>query len=82
MRSWANVGLLLGQRRRRWANSKPTLVQHLMLARYRDPQLQRNQVSKKTNYDKMSVITFFCLLDPSIFQCHVFRLPRMTGKLY
>ena len=26
-RRWTNVGLLLGQRRRRWANIKPTLVQ-------------------------------------------------------
>ena len=30
MRRWPNVGLLLGQRRRRWANSKPTLGQRLM----------------------------------------------------
>ena len=27
-----NVGLLLGQRRRRWANSKPTLGQHPMFS--------------------------------------------------
>ena len=33
MRCWPNVGFLLGQRRRRWANSKPTLCQHLMFAR-------------------------------------------------
>ena len=26
-----NVGVMLGQRRRRWPNSKPTLVQHLVL---------------------------------------------------
>ena len=32
MRRWSIVGLLLGQRRRRWANSKPTLVQQLMFA--------------------------------------------------
>ena len=32
MRRWASVGLLLGQRRRRWANSKPTLAQRLMFA--------------------------------------------------
>ena len=31
-RRWPNVGLLLGQRRRRWANSKPTLGQRLMFA--------------------------------------------------
>ena len=30
--SWPNVGLLLGQRRRRWVNSKPTLGQRLMFA--------------------------------------------------
>ena len=29
---WANVGLLLGQRRRRWANKKPTLAQRLLFA--------------------------------------------------
>ena len=28
---WPKVGLLLGQRRRRWANSKPTLGQRLVL---------------------------------------------------
>ena len=28
MRRWGSVGLLLGQRRRRWANSKSTLGQH------------------------------------------------------
>ena len=27
---WPNVGLMLGQRRRRWANIKPTLGQHLV----------------------------------------------------
>ena len=32
MRRWPNVGLLLGQRRRRWANSKPTLFQRLKIA--------------------------------------------------
>ena len=32
MRRGANVGLLLGQRRRRWAGSKPTLAQRLMFA--------------------------------------------------
>ena len=32
MRRWANVVLLLGQRRRRWAISKPTLGQRLMFA--------------------------------------------------
>ena len=32
MRSWSNVGLLVGQRRRRWANSKPMLGQRLMFA--------------------------------------------------
>ena len=30
MRRWTNVVLLFGQRRRRWANSKPTLGQRLM----------------------------------------------------
>ena len=33
MRRWLNVGLLLGQRRRRWVNSKPTLSQHPIFAR-------------------------------------------------
>ena len=32
MRRCPNVGLLLGQRRRRWANSKPALGQRLMFA--------------------------------------------------
>ena len=32
MRSWDNAGLLLGQLRRWWANSKPTLGQRLMFA--------------------------------------------------
>ena len=32
MNRWPNVGLLLGQRRRRWANSKTTLGQRLMFA--------------------------------------------------
>ena len=32
MSRWPNVGLLLGQRRRRWAGSKPTLGQRLMFA--------------------------------------------------
>ena len=32
MGRWASVGLLLGQRRRRWANSKPTLGQRLLFA--------------------------------------------------
>ena len=31
-RRLANVGLLLGQRRRRWPNSKPTLAQRLMFS--------------------------------------------------
>ena len=32
MRRWANVGLLLVQRRRRWASGNPTLNQRLMFA--------------------------------------------------
>ena len=32
MRRWDNAGLLLGQLRRRLANSKPTLGQRLMFA--------------------------------------------------
>ena len=32
MQRWSNAGLLLGQRRRGWANSKPTLGQRLMFA--------------------------------------------------
>ena len=32
MKRWPNVGLLLGQRRRRLANSDPTLAQCLMFA--------------------------------------------------
>ena len=32
IRRWLNFGLLFGQRRRRWANSKPTLGQLLMFA--------------------------------------------------
>ena len=32
MRRWPNVGIVLGQRRRRWANSIPTLGQRLMFA--------------------------------------------------
>ena len=32
MRRWVNVGLPLGQRRRRLANSKPTLDQRLKFA--------------------------------------------------
>ena len=31
-RHWTNVCLMLGQRRRRWANIKPTLVQRLVFA--------------------------------------------------
>ena len=34
MRRWHNVGLLLGQRRRRWANSTPTISQRPMFAGY------------------------------------------------
>ena len=34
MRRRPNVGLLLGQRRRRWGNSKPTLCQRLVFAGY------------------------------------------------
>ena len=30
MSCWANVGLIFGQYRRRWANIKPTLGQHIM----------------------------------------------------
>ena len=33
MRRWANVGSLLGHRRRRWPNSKPTLGQRLIFCR-------------------------------------------------
>ena len=33
-RRWPNVGLLLGQGRERWANSKPTMGQRLIIARY------------------------------------------------
>ena len=33
MRRWYNVGLLLGHRRRRWANNKPTLSERLVFAR-------------------------------------------------
>ena len=29
-RQWTNVGLMLGQRRRRWTNIKPTLAQRLV----------------------------------------------------
>ena len=32
MRRWPDVGLLLGQRRTRWTNVKPTLVRRLMFA--------------------------------------------------
>ena len=32
MRHWPNIGLLLGQSHRRWANSKPMLGKHIMLA--------------------------------------------------
>ena len=32
MRRWANVGLLLAHRLRRWPNSKPTLAQRLTFA--------------------------------------------------
>ena len=32
MRLWGMVGLILGQRRRRWPNIKPTLTQSLMFA--------------------------------------------------
>ena len=32
MRRWPNIGSLVGQRRRRWANSKPPLGQRLMFA--------------------------------------------------
>ena len=32
MRCWPNVALLLGQRRRQWASSKPTLGQRLVFA--------------------------------------------------
>ena len=32
MRHWPDVGLLLGPRRRRWVDSKPTMCQRLMLA--------------------------------------------------
>ena len=39
-RHWTNVGLMLGQRRRRWANIKLTLVQCLALMGYR-PRHQR-----------------------------------------
>ena len=35
-----NVGLLLDQRRRRWANSKPTLDRRLMFAWYYPHNLQ------------------------------------------
>ena len=35
MRHWLNVGFLLAHRLRRWPNSKPTLGQRLMLARWR-----------------------------------------------
>ena len=31
-RRWPNVGLMLGQRRRRWANVCPTFVQRLVFA--------------------------------------------------
>ena len=34
MRRWPNVVLLLDQRRRQWANSKPTLGQRPMFAGY------------------------------------------------
>ena len=33
-RHWDSVGLMLGQRRRRWANIKPTLSQCIVLAGY------------------------------------------------
>ena len=33
-RRWSNVGLLLGQRRRRWPSSEPTLDQRLVFANY------------------------------------------------
>ena len=32
MRCWANVGLMLAQRRRRWANIKPASAQRLVFA--------------------------------------------------
>ena len=36
MRRWANVVLLLAQRRRRWSHGKPTLGHRLMFAGNRD----------------------------------------------
>ena len=50
MRHWPNVGLLLGQRRRRWANSNPTLGQRLMFA---------GIVPNFSSY--ITTLTYFCI---------------------
>ena len=38
---WANVGLMLGQRHRRWTNINPTLFHRLVFAGYKGPSLVR-----------------------------------------
>ena len=76
---WSNVGLMLGQRRRRWANIKPTLFQsvvfagivHKSLRRVRETDLQLDNFSKrklfftKIRHDKLAFS-----LCPSLTQTH------------
>ena len=50
-------------------------------------QLLETSVGNVIRFRKRRILTkwqslHFCLLDPPVFQCHVFRLPRLTGKLY
>ena len=42
---WPNVGLLLGQRRRRWTSIKPTLGQCILFAGYRHRGLERRAIN-------------------------------------
>ena len=51
MRRWHNVGLSLGQRRRQWANSKPTFGQRLMLTGF----LQRRSESEIAPFSELEI---------------------------
>ena len=65
---WTNVGSMLGQRRRRWPNIDPTLVQHLMFT----------GTSVIVAWEISRISTRSLCLCPTRSSCLVVT-PRMTG---
>ena len=63
MRRWPNVGLLLGQRRGRWSDSKATLDQRLVFAR----KVQKNKLEITLFYYHWLLMLFLDTIQYNLF---------------